>query len=395
MKSPARYGALLCWLLLFGLGAAWIGRQDYLRQYDAFSRGTSIAQRMLSQKTVQHEAVLATLAALSHPPAPERLYPSLRPSLPQLLGLGQLRDGAWAGSLPPPAGLDAAVALARARGRPVTLPVDAARCWLVAPSSWSLLLDARQLLQDGDFPDALASLSLSIGPEPLRLLARQDAGAHGWTLSLQKPLGAASQPFALRSERVLTPASWPWAQWLAWAAASALLVAGAAAWRRGRAEALRQREQARVAAMERLGTLGEMAAGIAHELNQPLTAILAQTRAAERMLDDEDERPAVREALRASAGQAAARPTSSPACALVRPSAPAARERWIPRRWRIRCASCASRLARQGVRLAWRNDAPANVRWATAWRWNRSCTTWCRTPSTRWPACAPAPPARG
>ena len=114
---------------------------------------------------------------------------------------------------------------------------------------------------------------------------------------------------------MLTPASWPWAQWLAWAAASALLVAGAAAWRRGRAEALRQREQARVAAMERLGTLGEMAAGIAHELNQPLTAILAQTRAAERMLDDEDERPAVREALRASAGQAAARPTSSPACA--------------------------------------------------------------------------------
>ena len=41
---------------------------------------------MLSQKTVQHEAVLATLAALSHPPAPERLYPSLRLSLPQLLG---------------------------------------------------------------------------------------------------------------------------------------------------------------------------------------------------------------------------------------------------------------------------------------------------------------------
>ena len=119
---------------------------------------------MLSQKTVQHEAVLATLAALSHPPAPERLYPSLRPSLPQLLGLGQLRDGAWAGSLPPPAGLDAAVAQARAQGRPVTLPVDAARYWLVAPSSWSLLLDARQLLQDGDVPDALANLTCPSAP---------------------------------------------------------------------------------------------------------------------------------------------------------------------------------------------------------------------------------------
>lgn len=360
MKFPARYGALLCWLLLFGLGAAWIGRQDYLRQYDAFFQGTSIAQRMLSQKTVQHEAVLATLAALSHPPAPERLYPSLRPSLPQLLGLGQLRDGAWAGSLPPPAGLDAAVAQARAQGRPVTLPVDAARYWLVAPSSWSLLLDARQLLQDGDFPDALANLSLSIGPEPLRLLARQDASAHGWTLSLQKPLGAASQPFALRSERVLTPASWPWAQWLAWAAASALLVAGAAAWRRGRAEALRQREQARVAAMERLGTLGEMAAGIAHELNQPLTAILAQTRAAERMLDDEDERPAVREALRASAGQARrAADIIARMRALVRPSAPAAREALDPEALANSLRFLREQeLARQGVRLAWRNDAP-------------------------------------
>ena len=55
------------------------------------------------------------------------------------------------------------MAQARAQGRPVTLPVDAARYWLVAPSSWSLLLDARQLLQDGDVPDALANLSLSIG----------------------------------------------------------------------------------------------------------------------------------------------------------------------------------------------------------------------------------------
>ena len=147
--------------------------------------------------------------------------------------------------------------------------------------------------------------------------------------------------------------------------------------------------------MERLGTLGEMAAGIAHELNQPLTAILAQTRAAERMLDDEDERPAVREALRASAGQAAARPTSSPACA-----------RWCAQRARRARALDPEALANslrflreqelaRGRAPGVRNDAPANARWATAWRWNRSCTTWCRTPSTRWPACAPAPPARG
>ena len=78
--------------------------------------------------------------------------------------------------------------------------------------------------------------------------------------------------------------------------------------------------------MTRLGTLGEMAAGIAHELNQPLTAILAQVRAAERLLDDEDERPAVRQALLAGAGQARrAADIISRMRELVKPSSPSPR----------------------------------------------------------------------
>ncbi|NMU93993.1 hypothetical protein HGQ98_33140, partial [Achromobacter ruhlandii] len=119
-----------------------------------------------------------------------------------------------------------------------------------------------------------------------------------------KPLGATSQPFQLHSRRTPAPAAWPWLPRLLWALTSALLVAGVTATRRSRAEARRQQEQARLAAMARLGTLGEMAAGIAHELNQPLTAILAQTRAAQRLLDDDEERPTVRRALLASAEQA-------------------------------------------------------------------------------------------
>jgi PAS domain S-box-containing protein len=38
----------------------------------------------------------------------------------------------------------------------------------------------------------------------------------------------------------------------------------------------------------RLSTLGEMSAGLAHELNQPLTALLSYGQAARRLLDDED-----------------------------------------------------------------------------------------------------------
>ena len=50
-------------------------------------------------------------------------------------------------------------------------------------------------------------------------------------------------------------------------------------------ERLRQ-HQAELAHVARLSTLGEMASGIAHELNQPLTAISANARACVRMLED-------------------------------------------------------------------------------------------------------------
>jgi len=221
-------------------------------------------------------------------------------------------------------------------------------------------VDARQLVPAADFPPGLANLTLTVDQTPLTLLDKQPADAFGLTMTLQKPLGAASQPFQMRSTRTLTPGFWPWTAWLLWAAASALLVAGAAAWQRSRADARRQQEQVRLAAMARLSTLGEMAAGIAHELNQPLTAILAHTRAAERLLDDEEERPAVRHALLASAEQAKrAADIISRMRALVQPSSPARREALDPD------ALVASlrflrepELARQGIRLSWHNTSP-------------------------------------
>lgn len=361
MNPLSRTRAFICWLVLFCLGAIWIARQEYVDQHERFFQSTSIAQRMLSQKTVQHEAVLATLAALSHPPAPERLFPSLQPAMPQLSGLGHLPGGTWTGSVAEPPGLPAAVERARQLGRPVTMPVDSARYWLVSPSGWSLLIDARELVPATDFPPGLGNLTLTVDREPLALLDKQPNGPlPGWPLALQKPLGAASQPFQMRSTRTLTPGFWPWTAWLGWAAASGLLVAGAAAWQRSRAEARRQQEQARLAAMARLSTLGEMAAGIAHELNQPLTAILAQTRAAERLLDDDDERPVVRQALLASAEQAKrAADIITRMRALVQPTSPARREAIDPD------ALVASlrflrdpELARLGIRLIWTNASP-------------------------------------
>ncbi len=53
---------------------------------------------------------------------------------------------------------------------------------------------------------------------------------------------------------------------------------------RARREALSHIAQQRLAHVARLATMGEMAAGVAHELNQPLTAITAYARASERYL---------------------------------------------------------------------------------------------------------------
>lgn len=361
MKPLTPLRTSLLWLVLFCPVAIWIGWQDYAGRYERFYQDTSIAQRMLSQKTVQHEAVLATLAALSHPPIPERLLPSLQPTMPQLLGLGYLEHGAWVGSTEPPLDLLALVEHAREAGRPVTLAVDEARYWLIAPSGWSLFLDARQLIPVADFPPSLAMLTLDVGAGPLMLLARQaDASSAGWKIDLNKPLGAVSQPFSLHSWRTLTPVDWPWVEWLGWAVVSGLLAISGAVWQRSRAVAKRQQEEARLAAMARMNTLGEMAAGIAHELNQPLTAILAQVRAAERLLDDEEERPAVRQALLASAGQARrAADIISRMRELVQPSSPSVRIAVDPD------ALAASllflrqeELARRGIQLTWRNSTP-------------------------------------
>ncbi|ONW83214.1 two-component sensor histidine kinase, partial [Burkholderia cenocepacia] len=66
----------------------------------------------------------------------------------------------------------------------------------------------------------------------------------------------------------------------------------------------REDARARLDRFGRLDTFGEMAAGLAHELNQPLTAIVSHTRAAERLLDQPAERDSVRRALQTSVAQA-------------------------------------------------------------------------------------------
>ncbi|SCK09457.1 sensor histidine kinase [Vogesella sp. LIG4] len=305
MSPPSLRRTLLYWLLASLLGAALLGYRALREQQDRFLQDSSIAHRLLSQKTVQHDAVLATLAQLESPPAPERLLSGLQPAMPQLRAIGRWQGGRWLGPTPPPAGIADGIKLAAQQRRALPQAAGAGRYWLLDASGWALLIDARHLLADSDWPPALARISLALPGGEQALLARQPQPAPwGWPLAVDKQLPAASQPFAFHSRRVLTVAQWPWGQWLALSALLALLLAALRARLQVRAQRRQAQEQARLANLNRLGTLGEMAAGIAHELNQPLTAILANVRAAERLLDDEDERDAVRQALHTSAAQA-------------------------------------------------------------------------------------------
>ena len=97
---------------------------------------------------------------------------------------------------------------------------------------------------------------------------------------------------------------------------------GLAAWQRQRDSARRAQELLRLGQVGRLNALGELAAGMAHELNQPLTAVLASTQAAQRLLDDPDDtgrRPRHHAAharrWRKACSRRAAPPTWWPGCA--------------------------------------------------------------------------------
>lgn len=300
MRAPL---LLASWLLLSLLAGAGLLLLGYSQQHSQFLQNSSIAHRLISQKMVQHEAVLATLALQQRPPPAAELLAGLRPAMPQLLALGLQQHDRWLGSghtLPP---LAATVTRAQRQGRLQIQAVGATQYWLVAPSGWSLLLDSQRLLATSEWPASLQRVQLQL-PGGNSTLLSQPMPLWGWPMTLQKPLPTSAQPFTFYSQQRYGIAQWPWLSWLVASSMLALLLAWQHSRQQTRQQAQREREQARLAAVSRLSTLGEMAAGMAHELNQPLTAILANLRACQRLLDDDDERDTVRQALASSAAQA-------------------------------------------------------------------------------------------
>lgn len=299
-------------LVASALGAVVLARLQLAQLRDAFETDARIAHRLLSQRVVQHDAVLATLALLQ--PAAETSAPEQRLTAlyPQILGVQRRgRDAVWAD-----ARLAAAETLSRAVRRPVLAGLDLAgaryRLVLAAePTSFALQMDLRATVPWSEWP-------MAPDTSPVRVTLEHDSqsfvvqpgriGTGGWRFDFHKHLAADSQPFDVVAIRQVGWAELPWGWMAAWTLAVAGLLAGAGVLVRQREERRRAEELLRLGQVARLNTLGELAAGMAHELNQPLTALLASTQAAGRLLADDPpdlpDLPTARDAMAQAVQQA-------------------------------------------------------------------------------------------
>lgn len=288
---------LLAWCALTVLGGAVLARLALTQLREAFETDARIAHRLLSQRVVQHDAVMATLALLQAPRGAAGDAPEQRLSAvyPQILAVQRRGPGnAWPPGGPPGA-LAEAEAQSRQRRHAVLANADlaAGRYQLVLgaePASYALLIDLGATVPWSEWPMAPASspvrVTLDYAGQQFVIQPGQLQGG-GWRFDFHKVLAADSQPFEVVAARQVGWQALPWGQFLAWAAAVAAGLAALRTLQRQHAARRRAEELLRLGQVARLNSLGELAAGMAHELNQPLTAVLANTQAASRLLDED------------------------------------------------------------------------------------------------------------
>ena len=369
--------AWLAWLGWTLAGAAALSQWQLGQLNEAFLTDARIVHRLLSQRAVQHDAILNTLALLQPgadgTDAPEARLPALFPQLIAVHRRGPRQ--AWAD----PA-LEQAEQTSRTRQRAVLAGVDLphARFDLVRaarPASYALTVHLAALALNTDWP-------MNLQTSPVRVALEYGGAQHviqpgtrdvdrpgGWPLTFRKTLGSESQNFDVVARQRVGWAELPWIAMGAWSVLGALVGWGASSWLRQRAARQRAEELLRLGQVARLNTLGELAAGIAHELNQPLTAVLAGTQASLRLLDeDPPELITVRQAMRQAAAQA--RRAADVLARLRRSIEPAAADRGRAPPTDVELADAARRalallqpdIDRLGVQATVQADAPVRAR---------------------------------
>ena len=287
-------------VLMAMAGSVWLLMSEWTRLRNQFDVQARIVHRLISQQMVQHEAVLSTLALL--PPAPDVAVP-LTSVYPHIRSVQVVQTSATPITPVPLAATNAPLAAPAASIPPGTPPALPAA--ILAVGNWAagqyslqsqgtharvtLTIDLSQWPLPPEWPAASPELPLAVDlMHGADTYPRQPQNQPDWEWQLEatKAIASSSQPFTVRTRTHLTWHHVPWWQLGAWWLAIGTLLWFGLTWVRQRHE--RQRAQAllKLDQVSRLGTLAEVGAGVAHEINQPLTAVLANAQAARRALKD-------------------------------------------------------------------------------------------------------------
>lgn len=318
------------WLVLLIAGLVLTAMFERSRLASEFDNEATILHRLLSQRADQHDAHLTALSALAsadngnQPDLFLEVAATIRRFYPRIVAIDLVPlagPGEYLTTRPELSAEQAAVLPAAALRSDGKLDMRAAP-W--APGRY-LLTKRSPNTDDAKFalamevdgaalmdvstafwarPSVVWSLLLPDG-EPLAGAGRIAAP------EFEKPLGSQSQPLVLQADFAPRPADLLPAGRLA--AIAVLITLGYfglvlglgqfARARRAERQAYLSAQEARLAHASRVNTLGEMASGIAHELTQPLTAILSQAQAA-RHLSRRGDLGALEPALQGIADQA-------------------------------------------------------------------------------------------
>lgn len=246
---------IISWLLLTLLSCAGLGAWFLQQQYEEKSADFRILYREITVKLSQHDAIIPLLPTSQDAGEVQKI-------------LSQIVLWRRHNNLEP---------------RLAIVPESNGRYWLNRPNL-SLLIDLTTLLDTLGEKKNFRHLAISWNNTILCEQGGDAAGYWRWAKTVASP----TQPFLVSASDSPEWAKLPW--WLIvspalfWALAIYLLTLYQANKRRRDIADLR----ARYAELTRLNTMGELAAGMVHELNQPLTAVMSYNQAAVRLIRQEN-----------------------------------------------------------------------------------------------------------